>query len=94
MNRRFILKGDKTDRNGVVLAGIAESAFFSQPLAYIRAAVFCHTCNTQGVIVEDGPARTMTVMGKTIALENDLCKCGCEPPPKLIASQVAGWVSV
>lgn len=93
MNRRFILKGDKTDRNGVVLDGIAESAFFSRPLAYIGAAVFCHTCNTQGVIVEDGPARSTTVMSKTVALENDLCKCQCEPRPKLIASQTAGWVS-
>jgi len=94
MNRRFILKGDRTDCSGVVLDGIAGSAFHSQPLAYIGAPVFCRACDTQGVVVEDGPSRSMTVMGKQVALENDLCKCRCEPLPRLVASQTSGWVSV
>ncbi|MGF6646499.1 hypothetical protein P3T17_004653 [Paraburkholderia sp. GAS82] len=32
-------------------------------------------------------------MGKQVALENDLCRCKCEPLPKLIASQTVGKVS-
>lgn len=33
MNRRFILRGDKTDRNGVVVDGIANTSFQGQPVA-------------------------------------------------------------
>jgi uncharacterized Zn-binding protein involved in type VI secretion len=94
MSRRFILKGDKTDRNGVVVDGIAGSLFQDRPLAYLGASVQCPACGTEGVIIGDGSPRTMTVMGKTVALENDLCQCKCEPLPKLVASQSIGSISV
>ncbi|MFM0258052.1 PAAR domain-containing protein [Paraburkholderia sediminicola] len=94
MARRIILKGDKTDRNGEVLEGVATSMFEGRPIAYHGAPVFCHTCNTQGVIVGDGPSLPMTFMGKQLALENDICKCKCEPPPRLVASQHQASISV
>ncbi|AFT84164.1 PAAR domain-containing protein [Paraburkholderia phenoliruptrix] len=90
MDRRFILKDDKTTHNGVVLDGIVGSSFDGRPLAYLGAPVSCHTCNTQGIIVSDGSPHTMSVMGKQVALENDLCQCKCEPLPKLVASQTMG----
>ncbi|MCI0147515.1 PAAR domain-containing protein [Paraburkholderia sediminicola] len=90
MSRRFILKDDKTDHNGVVLDGIVGSSFGGRPLAYLGAPVLCHTCNTEGIIVSDGLPHTMSVMGKQVALENDLCQCKCEPLPKLVASQTMG----
>ena len=90
MSRRFILKDDKTTHNGVVLDGIVGSSFDGRPLAYLGAPVSCHTCNMQGVIVSDGSPHTMSVMGKQVALENDLCQCKCEPLPKLVASQTIG----
>ncbi|MFL9987981.1 PAAR domain-containing protein [Paraburkholderia sediminicola] len=90
MSRRFILKDDKTDRNGVVLDGIIGSSFDGRPLAYLGASVFCHTCSTEALIVSDGSPHTMSVMGKQVALENDLCQCKCEPLPKLLASQTMG----
>ena len=90
MDRRFILKDDKTTHNGVVLDGIVGSSFDGRPLAYLGAPVSCHTCNTQGIIVSDGSPHTMSVMGKQVALENDLCQCECEPLPKLVASQTMG----
>jgi hypothetical protein len=34
----------------------------------------------------------MTVMGKQVALEDDLCQCKCEPLPKLVATQSLGSV--
>jgi hypothetical protein len=37
MSRRFILKDDRTDHNGVVLDGIAGSSFDGRPLAYLGA---------------------------------------------------------
>jgi len=93
MARRFILKDDKTDKDGVVLDGIAGSSFDGRPLAYLGGPVLCHSCNTEGVIVTDGSPHTVTVMDKQVALENDLCRCKCEPLPKLIASQTVGKVS-
>ncbi|MEX3984938.1 PAAR domain-containing protein [Paraburkholderia sp. EG287A] len=93
MTRKFILKDDKTDHNGVVMEGIEGSSFSGRPMTYIGAPVMCHTCNTQGVIVSDGTPHTLTVMGKQVALEGDLCQCHCQPQPKLVASQTTGTLS-
>lgn len=90
MSRRFILKDDKTTHNGVVLDGIVGSSFDGRPLAYLGAPVSCHTCHTEGIIVSDGSPHTVSIMGKQVALENDLCQCKCEPLPKLVASQTMG----
>ena len=90
MSRRFIRKGDKTECNGVVTGGIGNSSLQGQPLAYLGAAVQCPACGTEGIIVSDGAPRPMTVMGKQVALENDLCQCKCVPLPKIIASQALG----
>jgi uncharacterized Zn-binding protein involved in type VI secretion len=92
MNRRFIRKGDKTGRNGLVTDGIGNSSLQGQPLAYLGASVQCPACGTQGIIVSDGSPRTMTVMNKQIALENDLCQCKCDPLPKVVASQALGSI--
>jgi uncharacterized Zn-binding protein involved in type VI secretion len=94
VTRRIILKGDRTDRNGEVLDGIPSSMFQGRAVAYHGARVFCHTCNSQGVIVGDGPSLPMTFTGKQVALENDICKCKCEPFPRLVASQNAMGVSL
>lgn len=93
MKRRFIRKGDTTDRDGVVTDGLAQSMLQGEPLAYLGAPVHCPACGTQGVIISDGSPRTMTVMGKQVALENDLCQCECDPLPKLIASQALGSIA-
>ena len=90
MDRRFILKDDKTTHDGVVLDGIVGSSFDGRPLAYLGAPVSCHMCYTEGIIVSDGSPHTVSVMGKQVALENDLCQCKCEPLPKLVASQTMG----
>ena len=92
MSRRFIRQGDKTDRNGVVVEGIAGTSFQGQPFAYLGASVLCPACGMTGVIISDGSPRAMTMMGKQVALENDLCQCKCEPLPKLISSQALGSI--
>lgn len=73
MSRAFVLKGDTT-HGGVVLDGIAHSSFDGRELAYLGPPVFCAACKTQGVIVSDGGERTMTVMGKVVALEPVQCR--------------------
>ncbi|WP_175792273.1 PAAR domain-containing protein [Burkholderia ambifaria] len=92
MSRRFIRQGDKTDRNGVVVAGIVGTSLQGQPFAYLGASVQCPACGTMGVIISDGSSRAMTMMGKQVALENDLCQCKCEPLPRLVASQILGAI--
>jgi hypothetical protein len=49
-------------------------------------SVVCPSCNTTGYIVCDGPRHRVTHMGKRPALNNDLCKCACDPAPRLINS--------
>lgn len=93
MSRRFIVKGDNTDSNGVVLDGIAGSSFDGRPLAYVGAPVFCNTCSAEGVIIGDGSPRSTGVMGRQVALENDLCRCKCVPLPKLVPSKATGTLS-
>ena len=90
MTRRFVRKGDKTDRNGFVKDGIGNWSLQGEPLAYIGGRVACPACGAEGIIISDGSPRTMTVMGKQVALENDLCQCKCDPLPKLLASQPLG----
>jgi uncharacterized Zn-binding protein involved in type VI secretion len=93
MSRHFIRKGDKTDCNGVVVDGVDGSLFQGRPIAYLGAAVQCPACGSEGIIISDGTPRTMTVLGKQVALENDLCQCKCTPLPKLIASQALGSIA-
>lgn len=79
--------GDKTTADGVVTQGEAASTAGGKPLAYHEGKVSCRACKSEGYIRNVGPYRPMTLMGKQVALENDLCICKCNPPPKLVASQ-------
>ena len=88
MKRYMILKGDKTTADGVVLEGDETTTNAGRPLAYQGAAIYCPACKSQGRIVRDGPHLPMSFLaGKQVALDNDLCVCKCDPPPRLIASR-------
>jgi len=85
MQRYLILNGDKTTANGTVQA---TSTTVQQDVAHEGDSVACPSCNTTGRIQCDGPRQMMTAPdGRHAALSEDLCICGCHPPPKLIASQ-------
>ena len=83
----MILKGDKTTADGVVLDGVTAGFNNGTPLAYHGASIICPTCKSTGRIVGAGPSWPMTFDGLQVALENDLCICQCNPPPRLLASQ-------
>jgi uncharacterized Zn-binding protein involved in type VI secretion len=87
MRRYFIMLGDRTTAGGIVMQGETASIANGQPFAYQDAKINCQSCMSEGHIHNVGPSRTMMLLGKQIALENDLCICKCNPPPKLIASQ-------
>jgi uncharacterized Zn-binding protein involved in type VI secretion len=88
MKRYLILNGDKTTANGTVQATPATIQLNGQDVAHEGDNVTCPSCNSTGKIQCEGPRQMMTAPdGRHAALSDDLCICGCHPPPKLIASQ-------
>ncbi|QSY06571.1 PAAR domain-containing protein [Burkholderia pseudomallei] len=87
MKRNMLVVGDRTTAGGVVQEGVAAGFNNGTPLAYHGALVHCPACKSEGRIVGVGPTWPMTFDGKQVALENDLCICKCDPPPRMIASK-------
>jgi len=88
MERHLILNGDRTTANGTVQATPATIQLNGQDVAHEGDNVTCPACNTTGKIQRDGPRQLMTAPdGRHVALNDDLCICGCHPPPRLVASQ-------
>lgn len=88
MKRYLILNGDKTTANGTVKATQTSIQLSGKDVAHENDEVACPACNTTGKIQCDGPRQVMTAPdGRHAALNDDLCICGCHPPPRLVASQ-------
>ncbi|MFM0157484.1 PAAR domain-containing protein [Paraburkholderia sediminicola] len=88
MKRFLILNDDKTTANGVVRATPTPIQLSDKDFAHEGDEVACPACNTLGKIQRDGPRQIMTALdGRHAALSEDLCICGCHPPPRLVASQ-------
>lgn len=86
--RACILRLDRTTVQGAVLDGIDGTGVDERGMSYLGARVQCPACGTEGRIEADGPRNAEDAIDdKLPALENDLCRCGCNPPPRLIASQ-------
>ncbi|MBN3837369.1 PAAR domain-containing protein [Burkholderia sp. Ac-20344] len=86
--RACIFQHDLTTANGVVLDGLDDISLDDRKLSYLGARVRCPACNTVGHIEPDGARpREDDLNGKLPALEGDLCRCACRPPPRLVASQ-------
>nr|WP_218904965.1 PAAR domain-containing protein [Paraburkholderia bryophila] len=82
------MNGDKTTANGTVQAAATTIQLSGQNVAHQGDSVSCPTCNSTGKIQCEGHRPMMTAPdGQHAALSDDLCICGCQPPPKLIASQ-------
>ncbi|MBY4868142.1 PAAR domain-containing protein [Burkholderia sp. Bp9017] len=86
--RACICQHDRTTANGVVLDGLDDIGLDDRKLSYLGARVQCPACNVVGHI-EAAVARSLDddLGGKQHALEGDLCRCACNPPPRLVASQ-------
>ena len=86
--RACILRLDRTTAGGIVLDAIEDTGVGERGMSYIGARVQCPVCGTVGCIEASGLRdEANAIDGKLPALENDLCRCGCTPPPRLIASQ-------
>ena len=95
MKRYLILDGDRTTASGTVHAQPTTVECDSKNVAHEGDDVTCPACNSTGKIKCDGPHLPMTGPdGRPAALNDDLCVCKCDPPPKLAASQSAMSVYV
>lgn len=87
-DRACIFQHDRTTANGVVLDGLDDIGLGDRRLSYLGARIRCPACNTVGHIEPDGSTpRADDLSGKQHALEGDLCRCACNPSPRLVASQ-------
>lgn len=58
-----------------------------RPAAVEGDTIECRACKSTGVIRCVGPRHDDGFDGRTLALEGDLCACGCATPPTLLAGQ-------
>ena len=87
-NRRYyICDGAKTSADGIVKASSPFSSWEGRPLAREGDPIDCPACGEQGVIECAGPRLPDQSEGNACALSDDLCRCGCSPPPTLVADQ-------
>lgn len=87
MRRYHITVGAKTTANGSVTTGWPRGCINGQAIAREGDEVLCPTCKSIGLIVCDGMRLVETLDGREAALDGDLCRCQCDPLPRLIASQ-------
>ncbi|WP_082457570.1 MULTISPECIES: PAAR domain-containing protein [unclassified Pseudomonas] len=87
MKRYNITVGAKTTVGGTVLSGWHRGDINGQAMAREGDEVKCPECDSTGTIICVGPRLSEDWEGRKPALDGDLCKCKCDPSPKLIANQ-------
>lgn len=87
MKRHTITLGASTTAGGKVISASSHGSINGVKIALEEDVIFCPACKSQGKIVCTGPRIPETWNGKNVALENDLCLCGCPSPPKLVPNQ-------
>jgi uncharacterized Zn-binding protein involved in type VI secretion len=87
LKRYLITLGAQTTAGGKVSSARSLRSVNSANVALEGDKVWCPKCNSEGTILPDGPRLTETYNGKRYALNDDLCICKCNPPPRLVANQ-------
>lgn len=87
MIRYHITLDATTTAGGKVISATSHRSINGAKVAYAGDSVYCSRCKSEGVIEPDGPRISDTFNGRQVALSDDLCRCRCEPPPRLIANQ-------
>lgn len=85
--RYHITLGASTTAGGKVITATSNRAINSVKVAYAGDSVYCPRCTSEGVIEPDGPRISDRFNGRQVALSDDLCRCKCNPSPRLIANQ-------
>lgn len=94
MRRYHITVGARTTAGGTVRTGHGLVEIDGKLLSVEGDQVHCPTCNSTGVVVCTWPRLDQTLMGKLPALENDICRCQCTPPPRLLPIQNISWQEI
>jgi len=87
MIRCTLLLGDRSTAGGHVVEGIPHCRVMGTEITFLGARVACPACKSTGVIIGAGPRHPNDWMGKSEALDGDICACRCKPAPVMIASQ-------
>jgi len=87
MRRYTITLGASTTAGGKVTSASSNGSINGVKIALEGDSITCPACKAQGKILCVGPRIPEMWNGKQVALEWDLCSCGCFPSPKLIANQ-------
>lgn len=87
MRRYHITLGARTSAGGVVTSASSLCSINGVLMAVEGDSVSCPACRSVGKIACDGPRLSERWNGKQAALSDDLCVCGCNPPPRLLAVQ-------
>ncbi|MBP1206705.1 putative Zn-binding protein involved in type VI secretion [Duganella sp. 1411] len=86
--RRYIItEGAKTTAGGVVIKASSHGSIQGARIAVENDPIICNSCGGTGYILCVGPRLVELWNDIAVALENDICICGCTPHPRLIASQ-------
>jgi uncharacterized Zn-binding protein involved in type VI secretion len=85
--RSYITLGAATDAGGKVVTASSSVSLDGVPRALEGDLVDCPHCQSKGKIACDGPRLAASENGRKPALEDDLCLCHCDPPPRLVANQ-------
>lgn len=87
IKRYYITLGAGTTAGGKVISASHIDTIAGAGVALEGDRVQCPSCNSEGTIALDGPRLSERYDGREAALGDDLCICGCSPPPRLVASQ-------
>lgn len=87
MKRHTITLGASTTAGGKVVSASSHGSINGVLIALEGDVIFCPACKSEGKIKCIGPRIPETWNGKDVALENDLCVCGCPSPPQLVPNQ-------
>lgn len=87
VDRYLITLGAPTTAGGKVASGSRFRTINGLPVAREGDICWCPACLSEGVIEPDGPRLDESVDGRLVALHDDLCRCKCSPPPRLVAAQ-------
>ncbi len=82
----MIVAGDQTTSGGVVIEGTTRCSIHGRAVALQGHRISCPACGSIGHIQLVPPFAGAPVDGVEIALSDDLCICGCNPPPRLVSS--------
>jgi uncharacterized Zn-binding protein involved in type VI secretion len=87
IRRYYITLGARTTVGGTVVSASHADRIDGLAIALEGDKVQCPGCDSEGRIALDGPRLSELLEGREVALGDDLCICGCSPPPRLLASQ-------